>query len=166
MGSNLGDRWAALRTALAELANHPGIAIDPKADTAGVYETAPVGGPAGQGWYLNSAVRLRTELEPAALLAVLMEVEARLGRQRLEPSGPRVIDLDLLLYDDRAIDSPGLQLPHPRMAERLFVLTPLADLAPDLVHPTLCRTVADLCRDASAGNAAEACRRLSGTGWS
>jgi 2-amino-4-hydroxy-6-hydroxymethyldihydropteridine diphosphokinase len=107
-------------------------------------ETAPVGGPAGQGPYLNAAWEIETTLEPEALVETLLEVERALGRERTEKWGPRTIDLDLLLYGDRVIDEPGLTLPHPRMHERRFVLEPLAEIAPEVRHPLLEKSVREL----------------------
>ena len=108
-------------------------------------ETEPVG-PPGQGPYLNGAAILETTLEPRALLARLLEVERSRGRERGAEQrwGPRTLDLDLLLYDDLALDEPGLTIPHPRMGERRFVLAPLAAIAPDWVVPGVDATVGEL----------------------
>ena len=136
LGSNLGDREATLRRAL-ELLSGEIVAV------SSFRETDPVGY-LDQPRFLNAAAALDTELEPRALLDRLLEVERELGRTREGPRfGPRTIDLDLLLYGVRAIDEPGLTVPHPRLAERLFVLEPLAELDPDLVVPGHGR-VADL----------------------
>lgn len=141
LGTNLGDRRANLHAAADAVVATPGVR---GAELSPIYETAPVGGPAGQGDYLNAAMRIDTDLPPRDLLDTLLRIEQSLGRERRERWGPRVIDLDLLLYDDLSIDEPGLTLPHPRMHERAFVLRPLADLAPDLVHPVLGQTTVEL----------------------
>jgi 2-amino-4-hydroxy-6-hydroxymethyldihydropteridine diphosphokinase len=141
LGSNLGDRAALLARALAALGALSGVAL---ARVSSVYETAPVGGPAGQGPYLNQVAEILTTVAPADLLVRLLAIETDLGRVRTERFGPRSIDLDLLLYGDVILDRPELVLPHPRMHERLFVLDPLAEIAPGVVHPIRKRSVADL----------------------
>jgi 2-amino-4-hydroxy-6-hydroxymethyldihydropteridine diphosphokinase len=125
LGSNLGDRWKYLREAVASLPDV--VAVSP------VYETAPVGGPEGQGPYLNCVVELSTDLGPRELLEVAQRLEAAAGRERGELWGPRTLDVDVLLVDDISVDEPDLVVPHPRMWERRFVLAPLADLAPALL---------------------------------
>src|SRR5215468_5129146 len=141
LGSNLGDRRALLDFALARLRASEG--IDVLAESP-VYETAPVGGPP-QDAYLNAAVALRTTLAPRALLERLLAIEALAGRVRTGVrDAPRRLDLDLLLYGELVLDEPGLVLPHPRLHERAFALVPLADLAPDLVHPVRGETIARL----------------------
>ncbi len=125
LGSNLGDRWAHLCRAVA--------AVPDLAATSPVYETAPVGGPPGQGPYLNAVVELRTTLDARRLLGVCRELEAAAGRARGERFAARTLDVDVLLVGDEHVDEPDLTVPHPRMWERPFVLVPLAALAPDLV---------------------------------
>ncbi len=141
LGSNLGDRKAYLDQALQALRQRPGIVV---AQVSAYHETDPVGGPAGQGKYLNAVAELQTELESNALLAILHEVEQSLGRVRQERFGPRTLDLDLLLHGDRVVQDPALTIPHPRMHERLFVLGPLAEIAPAVVHPLLHCTIRQL----------------------
>lgn len=149
LGSNLGDRSAHLGAAIEALAAVPGVRI---LAVSAPIETAPVG-PPGQGPYLNAAARIRTTLEPAALLASMLAIECDRGRRRdREPRwGPRTLDLDLLLFGDRMLAIDGLEVPHPRMHERDFVLRPLAEIAPEFVHPALARTVRELLADLSRG---------------
>jgi 2-amino-4-hydroxy-6-hydroxymethyldihydropteridine diphosphokinase len=125
LGSNLGDRRAYLSAAVARL---PDVVA-----TSPVYETDPVGGPPGQGAYLNCVVELRTTRTARELLAAAQSAEAAARRERLERWGPRTLDVDVLLVGDETIDEPDLVVPHPRMWERGFVLVPLGDLAPELV---------------------------------
>ncbi|HZU39330.1 MAG TPA: 2-amino-4-hydroxy-6-hydroxymethyldihydropteridine diphosphokinase [Gemmataceae bacterium] len=141
LGSNLGDRRDYLNRAVQALQELPGIEV---IRVSSYYETEPVGGPPGQGNYLNAAAEMRTELDPEELLRVLLRVEQMLGRVRSEWHGPRTLDLDLLLYDDVMHDEPHLIIPHSRMHERFFVLEPLAEIAPRAVHPGFECTVADL----------------------
>jgi 2-amino-4-hydroxy-6-hydroxymethyldihydropteridine diphosphokinase len=143
LGSNLGEREARLAGAIAALRRTRGIrvlAVSP------VYETDPVG-PPPQGPYLNAVARLETALPPHALLERLQAIEAAAGRTRDGgPNTARTLDLDLLFYGDEKIREPGLEVPHPRLHERAFVLEPLCDLAPDWIHPTLHESVEDLAR--------------------
>jgi 2-amino-4-hydroxy-6-hydroxymethyldihydropteridine diphosphokinase len=133
IGSNLGERLATIRDALALLAADPELDVEA---VSTIRETDPVG-VIDQPLFLNAAVRLTTGLAPRLLLERLLAVEQQLGRVRTERYGPRTIDLDLLLYGDEIVDEPGLRVPHPRLAERRFVLEPLAELDPGLVVPGL-----------------------------
>lgn len=125
LGSNLGDRLGHLRRAVAGLPDV--VAVSP------VYETDPVGGPPGQGPYLNAVVELDTERSPRQLLELAGRLEAAAGRVRNVVHGPRTLDVDVLLVGDEVVEDPDLAVPHPRLWERRFVVAPLADLAPDLV---------------------------------
>lgn len=138
LGANLGDREATIRRALGRLRAHPRIEVT--AESA-LVETEPVGGPPGQPPFLNGAAALETDLAPHALLDVLKRLEDDLGRQPRERWGPREIDLDLLLYADRVVQTDRLAVPHPRLSERRFVLAPLAEIAPDARDPVTGRTV-------------------------
>ncbi|HXZ61204.1 MAG TPA: 2-amino-4-hydroxy-6-hydroxymethyldihydropteridine diphosphokinase [Acidimicrobiales bacterium] len=130
LGSNLGDRRALLRAAVAGLeASGDVTAVSP------VYETEPVGGPEGQDPYLNLVVELATTDSPRQLLERCRALEAAAGRVRSVPWGPRTLDADVLWVEGSQVDEPDLTVPHPKMGERRFVLAPLADLAPDLVTP-------------------------------
>lgn len=141
LGSNEGDRQATLLRALDELGRQPAVRV---LRQSRVVETAPVGGPPAQGPFLNAAAVLETSLAPEALLRALLEVEDALGRRRSQTWGPRIIDLDLLLYEAVVCSSPLLTLPHPRMAWRRFVLEPAVEVAADVVHPTIGWTIARL----------------------
>jgi 2-amino-4-hydroxy-6-hydroxymethyldihydropteridine diphosphokinase len=143
LGSNLGDREAHFAAALGALRARAGVRV---IALSAVYETDPVG-PLPQGPYLNAVVHLRTRLSPRALLACLQQIEAAAGRTRgAERNLARTLDLDLLLHGAQTLDEPGLTLPHPRLHERAFVLEPLCELAPDLVHPKLRRRIDELAR--------------------
>ena len=125
LGSNLGDRERFIRDAVEAMPDV--VAMSP------IYETDPVGGPDGQPPYLNAVVELDTDLSPRELLDLCQGLETAAGRVRTERWGPRTLDVDVLLVGDLTVDEPDLQVPHPRMWERDFVLRPLADLAPELV---------------------------------
>ena len=153
VGSNLGDRLAALRRAVGYLRTTEGLRF---LDASPLYRTEPWEQQAGQqpdegDWFFNCAVEIETELEPGALLARLQEVELALGRVRgggtpeAQRYEPRPLDIDILLYGDRVISGPEhLHIPHLLMHERRFVLRPLADLAPDVEHPVLYQTIREL----------------------
>ena len=139
LGSNLGDSLTTLTDALKSLAQTPGITLQVSSSW---YQTQPVGPP--QPDYLNACALLDVELTPQELLETLLRIEANLGRVRKERNGPRILDLDLLLFDDLILDIPNLQLPHPRMRERAFVLVPLAEIAPNWIEPISGKAIAQL----------------------
>ena len=141
LGSNLGDRAANLQTAIAQLDS-----LGKVEAVSSFYETEPVELTA-QPWFLNCAVKLDTEKMPRQLIAGILALERGMGRQRKQKNGPRIIDIDILLFGSSIIDLPSLTVPHPKMHERRFVLEPLAEIAPEARHPVLKRTVREL-RDA------------------
>ena len=140
LGTNLGDREGYLSAALKELAALPTIEI---AAVSSIYETAPVG-LTDQPEFLNLVVSVRTSLLPRELMDALLHIENKMGRVRTVRWGPRVIDLDLLLFGDEQVEVPGLSVPHPRLRERSFVLVPLAEIAPDLILPGETTTIKKL----------------------
>lgn len=142
LGSNLGDRAAELRAGLAALAAHPQIAVQ---EISSVWESAYVGPGDAQPDYLNACARVATDLEPRALLAALKAIERARGRTGETHLRPRTLDLDILLWGAQHVDAPELEIPHPRLGERAFVLEPLAELDPELVPPDWGQTVADRC---------------------
>ena len=137
LGSNLGARESHLQEALSRLAALPTIEV---VQVSSLYETAPVG-VTDQPEFINAAAAVETALGPEDLLEVLLRIENQMGRVRTFRWGPRVIDLDLLLYGDQQIALPDLIVPHPRLLERAFVLVPLAEIAPELVLPGETKTV-------------------------
>ncbi len=167
LGSNVGDRYGNIEkavTSLAELVSDGSGVI-----VSSLFETAPAGF-AAQPAFVNAACRLRTTLDVFELMAAVTAVQARFGPRPAIPNGPRAIDVDLLLFGRLVVDLPGIQVPHPRMAQRDFVLAPLADIAPGAVHPVLDATVAELLAalrrqdgSASSESAATASRRSGGS---
>jgi 2-amino-4-hydroxy-6-hydroxymethyldihydropteridine diphosphokinase len=149
LGSNLGDRPANLSGAIAALNLRSGVVVR---QVSSFHETEPVGGPPGQAMFLNAVALLETNLEPLVLLGVLQEIETRFGRQRTVRWGERTLDLDLLLFDDRIIDTPELCLPHPRMRTRRFVLEPLVEVAPGAMDPVTSRPFAAILADLIASS--------------
>lgn len=139
LGSNLGDRLANLQAALHALQS-PELSV---VRVSSVYETEPRDVTA-QPWFLNAVAEIETTLHPRILLSRTQRVERQLGRRRAVPRGPRLIDIDILLYERAVIESAELLVPHPRMAERRFVLEPLAELATRLRHPATGRTVGEM----------------------
>ncbi|MDM9380237.1 2-amino-4-hydroxy-6-hydroxymethyldihydropteridine diphosphokinase [Chlorogloeopsis sp. ULAP01] len=142
LGSNMGDSHAILEAALETLARTPGIILKAKSHW---YKTKAVGPP--QPDYLNGCAILQVDILPQLLLEILLDIEKKSGRIREERWGPRLLDLDLLLYDDLILDTPNLQIPHPRMQERAFVLVPLAEIAPDWIEPISGRRIKQLVKE-------------------
>lgn len=144
LGSNVGDREAHLRAAVARL-EPAGVRV---LRQSSIYETEPQD-VRGQPWFLNLVVEAETEVTPTQLLLRIGEIESQLGRRRIIPKGPRTIDIDILFYDDAVVETPELEIPHPRLADRRFVLEPLAELAPELRHPVSGRTVREMLAEVS-----------------
>jgi len=134
LGANLGEPAATLAAARDRLAELPQSRL---VAASSLYRTAPVGGPVGQPDFFNAVLALATSLEPTVLLEHALAIEKRFGRRRLLRWGPRTLDVDLLLFGERLLDLPALQLPHPRLHRRRFVLEPLCELAPEVRHPRL-----------------------------
>lgn len=139
LGSNLGDKAENLRAAISALRD-VGVRVE---KVSSFYETEPVDY-LEQDWFLNCAIEGQTEISAEELLRALRGIETRMGSKKLVTKGPRLIDLDILLYESEMIDTPDLQVPHPRMHLRRFVLVPLAEIAPGALHPGLRMTVAQL----------------------
>ncbi|MBI3476994.1 MAG: 2-amino-4-hydroxy-6-hydroxymethyldihydropteridine diphosphokinase [Acidobacteria bacterium] len=154
-GSNVGDRSASLRAAIERLKG-----VGTLQAASGFYETEPVELRA-QPWFLNCVVALETRLTARDLLDQALAIEQEMGRIRLRDKGPRPIDIDILLYGDEVVEERGLKIPHPSMQKRRFVLEPLAEIAPDVIHPTLKKSARELLAELPAG---QVVRRLeSGT---
>src|SRR5216683_215556 len=139
LGSNVGDREKNLRVAIDALP-HAGVAI---AKVSSFYETEPVDF-LDQPWFLNCVVEAETHFDPFMLLRALREIETKMGSKKVVAKGPRLIDMDILLYGLETIHTPDLQVPHPRMHLRRFVLVPLAEIAPSLRHPSWAKTISEL----------------------
>lgn len=142
LGSNIGDSRAILEATWEILGKTPGVI--PQAISS-YYQTKAVGPP--QPDYLNACASLQVEIIPQQMLAILLAIEQKFGRVRQERWGPRTLDLDLLLFDDLILETPTLQIPHPRMRERAFVLVPLAEIVPNWVEPVSGRAIADLVKE-------------------
>jgi 2-amino-4-hydroxy-6-hydroxymethyldihydropteridine diphosphokinase len=141
IGSNVGDKAENCRKGIAAIDETEGCAVEAESP---LYETEPVY-VESQDWFLNGAIRIRTDLEPEALFTRLKEIEHSMGRRPGgDRYGPRVLDLDILFYGDRVLNEGMLQIPHPALQERRFVLEPLCDIAPGLVHPVLGQTIKSL----------------------
>ena len=145
LGSNLGDRSANLRAAIERLGEAGTVRA-----VSGFYETEPVE-LRDQPWFLNCVVVLETRDTPRALLKKVLAIEREMGRLRMKDKGPRSIDIDILLFDDRVVEERGLKIPHPAMHQRRFVLEPLAEIAPEALHPLLRKTARELLSELPAG---------------
>jgi 2-amino-4-hydroxy-6-hydroxymethyldihydropteridine diphosphokinase len=145
LGSNLGDRAANLRAAIA-LVNEAA----PTLAVSSMYETQPVDVP-NQPWFLNCVVAINPDMTPRELLQLALQVEAAMGRLRMQDKGARKIDIDIVLFGNRVVDEPGLKIPHPAMHRRRFVLEPLVEIAPEVCHPELGKTARELLADLPAG---------------
>lgn len=140
IGSNLGSAITNCRQAIALLNEHPKIKVISRSS---FYETEPVG-PQDQNWFINAVVEIKTDLEPLSLLDALLAIEVEMGRIREEKWGPRIIDLDILLYGNLTLNNSRLEIPHPEMIYRRFVLAPLAELTPNSIHPTVKKSIQQL----------------------
>ena len=147
-GANLGEPVRRIREALDELEKSPGVKLS---GVSSLYRTQPMG-PVEQPPFVNAVFLLEYGMSAQSLLALLLEIEQKMGRVREERWGPRVIDLDLLFYGEDIIEEPGLEVPHPRLHERRFVLAPLAEIAPDFVHPVIDKSVSELLSGLPAGD--------------
>ena len=135
----MGDRLANLRNAISGLRE-----LGELVAQSSIYETEPVDVEQAQPWFLNCAVAIETELSPREVLDRILSMELAMGRVRVEKRGPRPVDIDIIFFGDEVIDLPGLTVPHPAMQSRRFVLAPLAEIAPAVLHPLLKKSVRDL----------------------
>jgi 2-amino-4-hydroxy-6-hydroxymethyldihydropteridine diphosphokinase len=145
LGANVGDRAGYIREAITRLEVEGRVVA-----VSSFYETEPVEF-TDQPWFLNCAVSLETTKTPAQLMAALLKIEQEMGRRRTQDKGPRTIDIDILLFGDTIVDSPGLTIPHPAMHQRRFVLEPLAEIAPEVRHPVLTKSIRELLAALSPG---------------
>jgi len=163
LGSNLGNSLEILREAWLELGRRPGLT---PVTLSAPYRSEPVNMDSSN-WFVNAAGLVHTDLEPAALLATLLQIEKRFGRSRdcsVAGYQDRTLDLDLLLYGDRVVSRPGLEIPHPLMHERAFVLLPLCEIAPEIRHPVRHRTMRTLLAELPAGKDVPVVERISWPG--
>jgi 2-amino-4-hydroxy-6-hydroxymethyldihydropteridine diphosphokinase len=142
LGANMGKRAENIRRAIEALGTYQVQVMR----VSRHYETEPVG-MREQPWFLNCVLEAETDLQPKRLMDVLLEIERRMGRERQVLKGPRLIDMDILFYGSSVVQAPGLEIPHPRMAERRFVLVPFAEIAPRVRHPVLKKTIGELLRE-------------------
>jgi 2-amino-4-hydroxy-6-hydroxymethyldihydropteridine diphosphokinase len=147
LGSNIGNAEAELHDAIARLEEHGHVRA-----VSSFYETEPVEF-IDQAWFVNCAVVLETEETPEQLIASVLDIERQMGRQRIVQKGPRTIDIDILLFGDAVVNTNELTIPHPAMANRRFVLEPLAEIAPDVQHPVLKKAIRELLNDLPSGQA-------------
>lgn len=145
LGANLGDRAGAIKKAIGLILSEEGIT---EAGRGRFYETEPQGRK-DQPWFLNTAIAINTDKPPVVLLDFLKGVEKAVGRVGGEAGGPRALDIDIIFYGAQTVSEPGLAIPHPRSAERKFVLAPVADISPGFVHPEIGKTVSQLLKDVS-----------------
>jgi 2-amino-4-hydroxy-6-hydroxymethyldihydropteridine diphosphokinase len=139
LGANMGDRVSNLRNAIAGLRNVGDVVLQ-----SSMYETEPVDVDQIQPWFINCAVALDADIEPRLLLDKILSMELAMGRVRMEKRGPRPVDIDIIFFGDEVVDLPGLTVPHPAMQSRRFVLEPLGEIAPDVLHPLLKKSVQEL----------------------
>jgi 2-amino-4-hydroxy-6-hydroxymethyldihydropteridine diphosphokinase len=153
LGSNIGNREQQLHEAIARLESRGRVI-----SVSSFYETEPVEFP-DQAWFLNCAIALQTNGTPQQLMAAILDIEQEMGRKRLQKKGPRNIDIDILLFDDTVLNTPQLEIPHPAMANRRFVLAPLAEIAGEVIHPLLHKSIEELLEELPAGQEVKKARK-------